>query len=122
MSDADKQAFAKWSELKASNPHAAALFLNSNGDAIARGRASSTPAPTSDEDQAIRTDARDATNEAVGGALAERMVSDIRHFRQYSELRKENPHAAALYINRHGSAVYRGRDLDTEDDPGPQAA
>lgn len=37
------------------------------------------------------------------------MKTDLEHWNQHQALKRTNPHAAALYLNEHGDAVFRGR-------------
>lgn len=77
-----------------------------------------TPEP---RDTELTRLARGAADHHVADLDAARVVADIAAYRRHTELKRENPHAAALAYQRHADSIERGRALETEDE-GPEAA
>jgi hypothetical protein len=110
--------------LTRSNPHAAALYLNENADAVSRGRMLDKPA----KDPAPALIAKQAERKATVLSVQRTMQADaaaLLAFNDYEALKARNPHAAALRLNEDSDAIFRGRELAaaaTPDPEPPQAA
>ena len=119
----DLEHFQQHQALKKTNPHAAALYLNENADAVSRGRLLDKPA----KDPATALVAKEVERKATVLSLQRTMQADAAAtlaFKDYQALRASNPHAAALRLLEDSDAIFRGRELAqaaTDPEP-PQAA
>jgi hypothetical protein len=109
----DLAVYRRYLELRGQHPHAAAVLLSSEADAIKRGASIATGQPTPEALAAV---------DEFGRQRGAREATDITAFRQWRDLRATNPHAAALLMGRDADAIQRGRSLDTEPPEPPQAA
>lgn len=120
----DLEHYQQHQTLKRSNPHAAALYLNDNADAVSRGRLLDKPA----KDPAPPLIAKQPERKATVLAAQRTMQADaaaVLAFKDYQALKATNPHAAALRILEDSDAIFRGRELAeaaTPDPEPPQAA